>query len=111
MNIQTKKDSWIFLNFDYINSILDYNQRINITSLCDIDSDLVATNLVINKTKFLREFVTSNNNTKYKELGKFKAELILNYSNEFIDIFNDLIVVRMYNELFQKLKPVLENKI
>jgi hypothetical protein len=111
MNIQSDKDSWIFLNFDYINSILDTNQYIDITSLLDINADLVATNLVINKSNFLCEFINTKYNKKIKGLKKFKVQLILNYSNEFIEKFNDLDIVKKYHELLIKLKPILINKL
>ncbi len=105
-----KKESWIFMNYDFINSILKPNNRVGLDIFVDLPSkiDIISTNIMLDTIDTLGNI--NNLDKKRRNYHKSMFEFLDLYIPEFLDIFKDNELMNYYSKLYNSERNKLEDK-
>ncbi len=106
-----KKESWIFNNYEFINSILNPENRVGLDIFENLQSniDIISTNIMLDIIDTLGYI--NNLDKKRRNYHKSMFEFLDLYIPEFLEIFKDNALMNYYSKLYNSERNKLEDKI
>ncbi len=106
-----KTESWIILNYDFINSILKPENRLSFDIFEDLQSniDIICTNIMIDSIDSLVYISTLTKQTR--KYHNTIIEFMDLYMPEFFNIYKEVGLMNYYKSLYESERNKLEDKL
>ncbi len=105
-----KKESWIFNNYEFINSILKPENRLGLDIFENLQSniDIISTNIMLDSIDSLGNI--SSLTKKKRKYHYSIIEFLDLYMPEFFETFKDAVLMNYYINLYNSERNKLDNK-